>query len=81
MLCTFTIGFQKVLRVVVQFAWFFPVQLTLFYTDASLKVLPLIIYDPATKVLNTESFIQDKIADLTFSIIFIVLFSQEKALR
>ena len=41
----------------------------------------MIVYDVATKVLNTESFPQHSIAGLISGITFIVLFSQEKPLR
>ena len=41
----------------------------------------MIVYDVATKVLDTESFPQQTIADLSSGITFIVLFSQEKPLR
>ena len=41
----------------------------------------MIVYEVATKVLDTESFPQHNIADLISGITFIVLFSQEKPLR
>ena len=41
----------------------------------------MIVYDMAIKVLGTESFPQDNIADLYSGITFIVLFSQEKPLQ
>ena len=41
----------------------------------------MIVYDVATKVLNTESFPQHSIAGLISGITFIVLLSQEKPLR
>ena len=41
----------------------------------------MIVYDMATKELDTESFSQHTIADLNSGITFIVLFSQEKPLR
>ena len=41
----------------------------------------MIVYDVATKVLDTEIFPQGNIAGLISSITFIVLFSQEKPLR
>ena len=41
----------------------------------------MIVYGVATKVLDAEIFPQHNIADLIFSITFIVLFSQEKPLR
>ena len=41
----------------------------------------MIVYDVATKVLNTESFPQHSTAGLISGITFIVLFSQEKPLR
>ena len=41
----------------------------------------MIVYDVATKVLNTESFPQHSIAGLISGITIIVLFSQEKPLR
>ena len=41
----------------------------------------MIVYEVATKELDTESFPQHNIADLNSGITFIVLFSQEKPLR
>ena len=41
----------------------------------------MIVYDVATKVLNTGSFPQHSITGLISGITFIVLFSQEKPLR
>ena len=41
----------------------------------------MIVYDAATKVLDTESFPQHYIAGLISGIAFIVLFIQEKPLR
>ena len=41
----------------------------------------MIIYEVATKVLDTEIFPQHTTADLNSGITFIVLFSQEKPLR
>ena len=41
----------------------------------------MIVYDVATKVLDTELFPQHTIADLHPGIIFIVLLSQEKPLH
>ena len=41
----------------------------------------MIVYDVATKVLDTKSFPQHNIAGLISGITFIVLFSQEKPLR
>ena len=41
----------------------------------------MIVYDVATKVLDTKSFPQYNIAGLYSGITFIVLFSQEKSLR
>ena len=41
----------------------------------------MIVYDVATKVLDTESFPQCNISGLISGIIFIVLFSQEKPFR
>ena len=41
----------------------------------------MIVYDVAKKVLDTESFPQHTIADLSSGITFNVLFSQEKPLR
>ena len=41
----------------------------------------MIVYDVATKVLDTGIFPQHNIADLIFGIAFIVLFSQEKPFR
>ena len=40
----------------------------------------MIVYDVATKALDTESFPQRKIADMISGITFIVLFSQKKPL-
>ena len=50
-------------------------------TFASLKDPAMIDYDVATTVLDTESFPQHTIADLSSGITFIVLFIQEKPLR
>ena len=80
MLCAFTVGFQKVLRVAFYFSWLCPVKLTLFCTVASLKVPSMTVYDVATKVLDTKIFHQHNIAGLIFDITFIVLFSKEKPL-
>ena len=41
----------------------------------------MIVYDVATKVLDTETFPHHTIADLNSGITFIVLLSQEKPLR
>ena len=41
----------------------------------------MIVYEMATKGLDTESFPQHTIADLNSGITFTVLFSQEKPLR
>ena len=50
-------------------------------TVASLKVLAMILYDVATKVLGTEEFPQHNTAELNSGTTFTVLFSQEKPLR
>ena len=50
-------------------------------TDVSLKVPAKIVYDIATKVLDTEIFPQHTIAALNSGITFIVSSSQEKPLR
>ena len=50
-------------------------------TGVSLKVSAIIVYDLATKVLDTEVIPQHNIADLISSITLLVLFSQEKPLR
>ena len=82
MLCDFTNGFfQKIARVVFYLSWLFPVQLALFCTVTSLKVLLEIVFGPDAKSLDADIFPQYTIADLNCGIIFIVLFSQEKALR
>ena len=47
----------------------------------SLKVPAMIVYDVATKVLDTEIFPQHNSAGLISGIKFIDLFSQEKPLR
>ena len=47
----------------------------------SLKVSAMIVYDVATKVLDTESLPQHKLAGLISGITFIVLCSQEKPLQ
>ena len=78
MLRTFTVGFQKVLRVIFYFSWVCLVYLTLSCTVASLKVSVMIVYDVATKILDTEIYPQYNIADLISGITFIVLFSEEK---
>ena len=54
---------------------------TLAQLPASLKVPAMIVYDVATKVLDTEIFPQGNIAGLISGITFIVLLSQEKPLR
>ena len=41
----------------------------------------MVVYDMATKVLDTELFPQYNIADLNYGITFNVLFSQVKPLR
>ena len=41
----------------------------------------MIVYDVATKILDTEKFPQHAIIDLKPGITFIVLLSQEKPLR
>ena len=41
----------------------------------------MIVFDVATKVLDTENFPQHTIADLNSGITLILLFSQEKLLR
>ena len=41
----------------------------------------MIVYDVATKVLDTESFPQHNIAGLISGITFVVIISQEKPLR
>ena len=51
------------------------------FTVASLKVLVMIVYDVATKVVGTEDFPQHNIAELNSDTTFINLFSQEKPLR
>ena len=47
-------------------------------TVASFKVPAKIVYDVATKVLDTEVFPRHNIADLNSDITFIVLLSQEE---
>ena len=64
-----------------RFTWHCPVQLALFCTVTSLKVLLEIVFGPDAKSLDADIFPQYTIADLNCGIIFIVLFSQEKALR
>ena len=55
--------------------------MALFCTVASLKVPAVIVYDVATKVLDTKMFPQHDIAGMISAIKFIDLFSQEKHLR
>ena len=50
-------------------------------TVASFKVPAKIVYDVATKVLDTEVFPRHNIADLNSDITFIVLLSQEEPWR
>ena len=72
---------RKFIRVVFYSSGLFPVQLTLFCTVVSLKVLPTIVFEVETKVLDTEMFPQHTIADLNCGITIIVFFSQKKSLR
>ena len=51
------------------------------FTVASLKVLVMIVYDVATKVVGTEEFPQHSIAELNSDTTFINLFSQKKPRR
>ena len=50
-------------------------------TFASLEVPAIIVYDVATKILDTKSFPQHNIAGLTSGVTYTVLFSQEKPSR
>ena len=79
MLCTFIVGFQKVYKSCLLLLVALPGLIVTLLQ--SLKVSSMIVYDVATKVLDTELFPQHTIADLSSGITFIVLFSQEKPLR
>ena len=50
-------------------------------TGAGLKVSAIIVYDLATKVLDTEVIPQHNITDLISGITLLALFTQEKPLR
>ena len=50
-------------------------------TVASLKIPAMIVYDQATKALDTEPFPQNNIAGLISGITYFILFSQEKYFR
>ena len=50
-------------------------------TGVNLKVSAIVVYDLASKVLDTEVIPQHNIAGLISSITLLVLFSQEKPLR
>ena len=62
--------FRKFVRVVFYFSSILPVQLTLFCTVASLKVLFMIFFYAEIKVLDTDIFLQHTIADLISGIKF-----------
>ena len=68
--------FYKVISGVFYFLWLSPVLLALFWTVASLKVLPMIVFDAEIKMLDTF-FLQHTIGDLNFNGTFIALFNQE----
>ena len=76
MFCAFTVGFQKVYKSCLLLLVALPGLIV-----ASLKVVAMIVFDVAKKVLDTEKFPQHTIADLNSGISFIVLCSQEKHLR
>ena len=76
MFCAFTVGFQKVYKSCLLLLVALPGLIV-----ASLKVVAMIFFDVAKKVLDTEKFPQHTIADLNSGISFIVLCSQEKHLR
>ena len=69
----------RALTVRLYFLWLCLVKLTLFFTEARLKVFSMIVFDREIKVLDTEIFPQHNIADLN-SGITLVLFSQERPL-
>ena len=81
MLRAFTVGFCKVYKSCLLLLVALPGLIDTLCTVASLKVPAIIIYNVATKVLDTELFPQHTIADLNSGITFIVLSSQEKPLR
>ena len=76
MFCAFTVDFQKVYKSCLLLLVALPGLIV-----ASLKVVAMIVFDVAKKVLDTEKFPQHTIADLNSGISFIVLCSQEKHLR
>ena len=76
MFCAFTVGFQKVYKSCLLLLVALPGLIV-----ASLKVVAMIVFDVAKKVLDTEKFPQHTIVDLNSGISFIVLCSQEKHLR
>ena len=76
----FTVSFEKVIKNCFLLLAAFPGLIVTLCTVASLKVPAMIVYEWATKVLHTELFPQDNIADLNAGITSIVLFSQEKSL-
>ena len=76
MFCAFTVGFQKVYKSCLLLLVALPDLIV-----ASLKVVAMIVFDVAKKVLDTEKFPQHNIADLNSGISFIVLCSQETHLR
>ena len=80
MLRAFTVGFCKVYKSCLLLLVALPGLIDTLCTVASLKVPAIIIYNVATKVLDTELFPQHTIADLNFGITFI-LSSHEKPLR
>ena len=69
----------RALTVRLYFLWLCLVKLTLFFTEARLKVFSMIVFDREIKVLDTEIFPQHNIADLNSGITF-VLFSLERPL-
>ena len=80
MLRAFTIGFEKVSKSCLLLLVALPSVIDTFLQSYWLTPV-MIVYDVATKVLDTQLFSQHNIADFNSGIIFIVLFSHEKPLQ
>ena len=80
MLRAFTIGFGRVLLFRVSFTSRVLPGLINTFLQSYWLVPVMIVYDVATKVLDTQLFSQHNIADFNSGITF-VLFSQEKPLQ
>ena len=81
MLCTFIVGFEKVLKSCLLLLVALPGLIDTLCTVASLKISTVIVHDVATKVLGTEEFPQHNIVELNSGPTCIVLLSQEKPLQ